>query len=413
MDGRTATLAMTIGLGVLAGTARAQPIGETEAIRRALERSRELQMMLCEEASQQRGIDAAATGFKDPQLRLEDLSTRYFDPDANHQFTLGLRWSPPRIGELDAAAQEERVELWKRKVKTGEVRARIAADARKAFAGQSLLGELDELARRRVELEEGRLASIEALVALGERTVLDRAKAMRRLAKARRDAARVAQRRAEGRERFEALTGVPGDAALVAVEAPEGDLDLDAIRRAATGHRPEVGLAQQRTILADREWAAERFRVFPWISFVEVGFVHETEKTDWGEMRLGIDLPFSRWNLARLRAAAVRQRAGVLAAAATDEAIDRDVRSALQKYREALAAVRSLREDRDRQGRQADEVLQAARADRTLAADDVADLELADLDERQVALEARYDLAVAAADLCAAAGVESFADLSP
>jgi outer membrane protein TolC len=397
----------------LPGPANGTVLTQSEAVRLVLDRSRELRVLAGEESAQEREVEAAATSFHDPQLRLEDLSTRYADPDANKQITVGLRWQPPRLGELPAAEQKERVLLWAKKVTARALRARLAAQARKEYAEQALLRDSRRLSAARVGLEERRLAAVEALVALGQRPLLDRVRSMRRLVKARRDDARLRQRLADGAERLSGLTGVAGDVELSLGAPPELDLDFPAVHRVAVEHRPEVGLAEQRSRLADREYSAERLRLMPWFSFLEVGYVHETEKPDWGEFRIGIDLPFSRWNLSHLRAAATARQANAHAGAGAVEAVDRDVAQALARYREALAALRELRADDGNLQATTRDLLAAVRRDPTLAADDVVDLELAELDERQMALDARYDLEAAAADLCVAAGVERWEDLLP
>lgn len=395
------------------GPASAGILTPSDAVRLAIERSPEVRAMAGDEAAQEGAVAAAALSFNDPQLRLEDLSTRYADPDANRQFTVGLRWKPPRPGELPAGEQKGRVGLWEAKVKARALRCEIAAAAHKLFAEQALLEEGDELASARVALEERRLAAVESLVALGHRPLLDRVQAMRRLMKARRDAARMRQRLAAGRDRFAGLTGVSGPVRLSPGDPPERDLDLGYLQQLALEHRVEVGLADQRARLADKEWSAERFRLVPWFSFVEVGFVHETQKPDYGEMRIGIDLPFSRWNLRHVRAASAARRARAQERAAAVEVIGREIASALALYREALGASRSVRADAGTLVRQTVELLDIARRDPALAPDDLVDLELAELDERQMALDARYDLEVAAADLCAAAGVERWEELVP
>lgn len=396
-----------------AGTVAATPstFTEDEAIRLALANSRELSWLAEEIRAREMIADFAGADVNNPEVRAQDISSTYFSDNEDKKFQLGLRWQPPAYGEMGLRKQEETVALWEKKVEWQVRRAELTAEVRAAYAEAIAQHASLEIADQRVVLESRRLAVIEQMVALGQRALLDQIKARKRVSTAKNEAAKLRQLYRNNREKLAALTGVNADPAAASADPPVLDLDRDRLRELARRQRAEMTLIAQRAELASRRSRAENGKRLPWITFVEVDHHFESLDPDWQELRLGLQLPLFNWNGGNCRAAALAVARQDQDAAATAETIERELDAALDDYQLALAEWRSVQSENAAFLPRLASLIDAAHRQGTLPADEVLDLELAELEMRMLSLDAGLEATKAAVALGAAVGVENWEEL--
>ncbi|HPQ71744.1 MAG TPA: TolC family protein [bacterium] len=384
---------------------------EEKALELALANNHELAALNGEVRECEARAGFAAYDINNPELRAQDISTRYLSEDEDHELQLGLRWQPPELGELGLRKQEEIVALWETKVRLQQRRNELIATVRLAYAEQTMLPAYAEIAERRVALERQRFAVIERKVTLGHSSVIDQVKARKRIIKAQNDAAKIRQRNVNSRMRFGVLTGVHQAYSVKPAAPPILRLDRDHLSVLARRYRSELTLAQQRAELARREQRAQRGKLVPWFSFVEVGQHFESDDQDWQELRLGVQLPLFNWNVGNLRAASMAVERGGVSAAAVSETIEMELSVALARYETVLTQWRSLHDEHADYLPQISRLIDAAEQQDTLPTDEKIDLQLAELECLGLQLDLRLELIEAAMELCAAVGVDRWEEL--
>lgn len=406
----SALAAMCVLLGTLPALAQVE-MDQEMAVREAIRNSPNLAVLQSLILQGEASVKEAATDINDPELRFEDISTKYTDRNENFEFHLGLRFKPPRIGEVAENRQEETVRLWERRVEFQRERAAVTAEARKALAGVALAVKELELAQERVELERTRLKTVTSLVDIGERNFNDRIKAMARLLKAKNDVIKARISVGKQRNELAAITGVRDRVVPVDSLGPTDVPDRQTMLEVALRNRHDLELARQRLSLAEKSIRVEKIGLIPWLSFVELGYNHESANEDWGELRFGIELPFSKWTMSGLRRAESTKQVSVRLETATRQTLEIEIDQALDALRSALEISRDIENDLA-DIEQADGLLSLAKKDSTVAPDDLIDLELTRLDSGLALAQASYGIAVAIAELCAAGGVDNFSDLN-
>jgi hypothetical protein len=388
-------------------------LSEEDAVRMALDRSEELTALNLLVKEQEKRAEFAGYSIKNPELRLRDISTKYAYWDEEKQLQVGLRWRPPQLGELGVREQRELVELWEKRVKAEGFRLKFIADVRKTHAQVAMLQEYVELTARQVSVQEKSLAAIERFVALGQRQLIDQIKAHKRLIRARSEASGLRQRYNDAREKLKALVGNTVIAVRALAIPAETPIEFEKLHARAIGGRAEMRLTEQKVRLVDLEYGAERYKLIPWFSFLELAYHAETDRRNWGEMRVGLELPLFNWNLGEIRATAIAKDGVESMDRAATDSVDREIRDALLRYQQAAAEWRSLKTDADIFLPKSEHLLEEAQKLQTLPADEVFDLELAIIETRQMLLEAHLHLSEAAIDLCRIVGVERPQDLWP
>ncbi|MFA6034786.1 MAG: TolC family protein [Myxococcota bacterium] len=406
------TSAAVVLLTVIAAAGQApEPLGEDEAIRLALAGSREIPVLEGVVAAQEKLVRYARYDVRNPELRLGDISTKYFEPGENKELEVGLRWHPPRLGELGMKEQEERVGLWERKSGARLHRLDLVARVRKAYARVAMFQEYSELASRQEELEGLRLKAVEGLVNAGERPFMALVSARKRQLKSKMTAAMARQQLAESKEKLAALAGVSGIGMVVVQTPPLSVPEKSVVSRVASANRPEAELDRQRAELVRREYGYERYRLIPWFTFVQIDYRYESLKPDWGELKLGIELPLFNYRTGERASTAILRDQIPGAAAAMAGEIERRVLDALAAYNTARADYMALAVNDAWNGGDPSALVNEAKK-HNLMADDVLELELSDIELKELRLKAGLELSDAAVALCLAAGVESWDGLS-
>jgi outer membrane protein TolC len=397
-----------------AASAPTSTITEAQAIRKAVKNSKELTALESAVKAQQPRVDCTWCTLRNPELRIGDISTNYFYypyPDVKKQLQVGLRWHFPKLGEIGIRQQREKVLLWKNKAKAEKYRLRLVADVRQTYAEAAMLKQYNDLAIQASGLEERYVSSIDRLVELGQKTVLDKIKARRRLMKTRRDASKAQQRYTDLKSKLAALTGEKGDLAVLPIDPPENAPNINRLHERALAHRAEVRLTEQKVKLTEQRYDAARYRLIPWFSFVEFDYHYDSINLDWGEVRFGIEIPLFNFNTGEIDATAVAVEAHDDTEAATTEFLDREISDAVAKYNKALADWRSLKTETDEFLPKTEALIKQAKAQPSVPIDELIDLELSVIEVKQMALEAGLALNEAAIGLCKAVGVDRWEDI--
>ncbi len=387
-------------------------ITESEAIQKSLEKSRGLRKIQSEVAAQSKISASARYDVKNPELRLRDISTKYFDKDEdNKQFQFGLRWKPPQIGELGTKQRKERVNLWEKKTKAWEARQALIADVREVYATLGMLQSYSGLTQQQAELHRQLFLVVEKLGELGRRSPLDRIKVRRKYLKAKKEAAGTAQRYEETKQQFSALTGEEEGVTVLWSEPEVLPIDEAIIHERAVTAHPAVELARQRSEFFAYRYKAERYKLIPWFTFVDVSYQYESKKKDSGELVLGIELPLFNWNLGELRATEIERKQGKLSSSLAIASIDRKLKERLAEYDKAVAEYRSLKEETDGSLSQSENMVAQAKL-QELPEDEILEMEISNIELRMMLLEAGFRVKKAAIELCRTAGVENDRELT-
>ena len=388
-----------------------QPLTENQAIELALAQSRELESRNTNVQIAGYRFDSAGR-FGNPVLRISDVSTRYYT-DEFDEMRIGLRWYPPKIGELAEDKQQAQVRLWERKVSAIRYRHQLIAKVRRNYADVIMYDRSAELAEKRVSLETKRIGIINRMVDLGIRTVVYQTKAKMWLAESKNDVTRTNQRQRNARRKLSQKTGILEDIALTIEDLPEITQDLDQLIEIAFANRPEIELVQHRIQLAETQKGLEVYKLLPWPTFIDLSYHKENKQgEDWGELRVGIKLPIFDWNRGNIKATdlAVQRKEGE--SDAIREGIEDEVRDAYITYSDLLLDWKNFSRDAKNMIANAKIVVEEARKHETLQADEVLEMELTIIDTEKILCEKRRNLAHALVDLYYALGIEGLEKLS-
>lgn len=326
-----------------------------EAVRLALARNPEL-IALRKDRTVAEAYGAESKLLPSPEVRfaVSDLSPglESFNQGKNN---VGLRWSPPGVGEL--GLKSERARLKVREVSGGIAVAeqKLAAEVRLLHGTICLMGEQIRVAEENVRVRERILETVDQQVRAGLKNSLDRSMAELSVA----DAQSAAERyRADLRVEVTRLSAkldlqveaasVRGDRAVL--EFVPAVIHREKLLASALEHRMELDASDARcsqSELAVRRAGRERY---PWFSYVQVNrrFGRVEDPGTWG-FQLGFEVPVFRWGkagtqvasaeLERCRAQRQAVKAGIVAE--IDELLARldAAGSGVRKQREALTAL--------------------------------------------------------------------------
>ncbi|HOD08426.1 MAG TPA: hypothetical protein PKG98_10110, partial [Myxococcota bacterium] len=103
---------------------------DSEAVEDAIAASDEVARLDSRVAARQKKVDRAPFNLRNPELRVQDISTEYANPLANHQFQIGLRFRLPEYGEVNELVATARLEYWDAKVDAFVYRNDLATNVR-------------------------------------------------------------------------------------------------------------------------------------------------------------------------------------------------------------------------------------------------------------------------------------------
>jgi|GEM_PF-1101978 len=385
-------------------------MSEGDVVQAAVDSSPELQRLRQRASARKVGADFAKYDVRNPELRIQDLSTEYFDSDANHRFQIGLRWHLPRFGEVGENVALARWEYQDACVDEFEYRVQVIGQARQAFFNVLLLKDEVAAAQRREALEARRVDVLSRLADLGTVPFVRSMKAQTSLLKARRDVASLQKALGAARQALAAIVGNDSPVDAAGFELPEGEPQLDAIMKRAESVRPELALEARRTELARASRRAEVLDMIPTFRFVQAAYHYESRDRDWGELSFGIEIPVFNWGRHKLR------RAEMALASREDNGsagIDQVRKRIGQDFAQASAARAAWVTLKDHVAKAREDVERMAAVARSkgISEEEVIDLELSGAELEWMMVDARREYVEALLDLCEAAGFDTFGEL--
>lgn len=380
---------------------------ETDAVAAALEASQELSRLQERVRARQAGSDYARFDVRNPEIRIQDLSTKYSNPDANHRFQLGMRWRIPRYGEVDENVAQARWEYEEARVDAFSYRMKLVLEVRRACHDVSALKDELALAERREKVEARRFDVVSRMLELGSVPFIRKMKSQTALLRARRDVAAKRNALSAARARLASLVGNEHPVDVTMPRIPEAGLDLSQALRTAEAVRPEIGYEDSRLQMVRMERRAERLKMIPSFSFIEAVYHYERLDPDWGELMLGIEIPIFNWSRGGLRRAEIAAERHETSVKAGSEEIRKEIGQAYRAAAEARAGYLVLKEQTD-ESREGVMKMVALARQQGIPEDEVLELELSDIDLEEMLLSARRDYVEALIELCVAVGVDGW-----
>ena len=382
------------------------PLREDEAVQMGLGHNRALQALQNQVSAQGHRADSTVLKLRNPEVRLGDLSTRYFDSEVNNrELQIGIRWKPPKLGELNQAQDEEAVVLWESKVKQWEARRDLIVSIRESYAALAMLQQRRELARQRLSLLKTSLQTIAELGNLGGRSSLDRIKAHRKQLMAQKELAGIESRCNDEAARLSSLTGSPLRFLVQWIDPPALALDTVFLKNKLLAHHPARHLANQRAQLSKTRYWAERTSLIPWPTTLDLSYHYESRQQDWGELMVGFEIPLFNWNLGPLRATAIERENASVSSHAVEDKIEESLWERLADYRRSLAEYQALHQEAKGVLDRTEDLTAKARS-LQWPEDGILEMELENNELRTMVLDAAYDLKLAAIRLGGVLGLE-------
>ncbi|MCK5148855.1 TolC family protein [bacterium] len=387
-----------------------------EAIHQALNNSRRMESLYTNTQIAEYRYKSSGK-LNNPELRYkEETPKRFFDNFNEHR--IGIRWQPPRIGELSEDRQQARVEVWDRKVNEIRYRHQLIARVRRSYTSVIMYDMLADLEKQRLALEDERIKVINQMVTLGRRSVVYQTKARMWHAESQNDYLRAVQNKKMARRKLARRCGIDENIRLTAYDTdlPVISVDMDSLSTLAFLNRPEIKLVKQRIRLAEKQKFYETMKLIPWPSFVEYSYRFDRDKVfyDWDEsreknreLRVGINLPIFDWNIGNIKATrlAVKRKEGQ--SEAIKESIENEVRDAFAIYSDLLLDWQNYSKDARELIADAMSIITEAKVHQTLMPDEVNEMELTLIETRTLLARKRRNLAHALIDLCYTLGLES------
>lgn len=390
-------------------SAFSKTITVNEAIEQALNNSRRMESLSTNTQIAEYRYKSSGK-LNNPEIRYKEETTRYFLDEINEK-RLGVRWQPPRIGELSEDRQQAWVDVWDRKVNEIRYRHQLIARVRRSYTSVIMYDMKAELEKQRLALEDERIKVINQMVTLGRRSVVYQTKARMWHAESQNDYLRAVQNQKLARRKLARRCGISENVHLAAydTELPEISMDLDSLSALAFRNRPEIKLVQQRIRLAEKQKFYETMKLLPWPTFVDFSYRFEPERSDkdFREIRVGINLPIFDWNIGNIKATnlAVKRKEGQYEA--IRESIENEIRDAYTIYSDLLLDWQNFSKDAGLLITDAEVIIAEAKTHQTLMPDEVYEMELTIIETRKLLCQKRRNLAHALIDLCYTLGLES------
>lgn len=379
---------------------------EDDVVKMALEYSRKLKsyetnVAIAEYRSESSGI------MRNPELRIRDISTEYFT-DEFDDLEIGLRFPLPKLGELGEKEQQATVNVWERKVRKIRYQQQLVSRIRRNYATVLMYDQQAELAHKKVLKENERLSIIERMVEFGDRSIVYFTKAKMWHAEARNDYTRAIQKQGLERRQLSNRSGIPEEASFITVDLPVIIKDVEELVNLAIINRPEITLVQQRIELAVKQNNYELLKRVPWLTYAEISYHREKYRyKDWGEFKVGINLPIFNWNSGNIKATDLAVKKKEDESEAVRESIEEEVRLAYTVYKDLLLDWQNFQIYADELILNSQTVVDQSKQHKILLPDEVLEMELIMLDTEKLLSEKRRNLAHALFDLYYAIGIEN------
>lgn len=389
---------------------QAEIMTEADAIRLAFDRSHKCEYLETDVDIARFRLESAGM-IENPELRLRNVLNRS-DSEENGDLRMGLRWKPPRFGELKEEKREAEVDVSDREIDYIRYRDELTRKVREAYADVVRQDTLADLAACRLDLETTRLALIEKMVNLGRRSVVYLTKAKMWLTESRHELTQCVNRKKAARRKLAEWTGSSEEMKVTCEDIREVDHDLEALIGIACEHRPEIDSAVRQTELAMQRSRVDRLAIIPQPTFFDVSYDFDDNQDERVELRMGIEIPLFNWNRGNIKASDRVVQRKMDKASAVREQIADDLRDAYEVYADALTDWQSFNKDLDEMMSDTRTVIRQAGDHDVLAPDEVLELDLVLIETQRILAEKRYNLAEALADLFFEMGVDGFESIA-
>ncbi len=337
-----------------------------EAVTLALARNPELLALRKGQAIAQAYVSAARV-LPSPEVRYS-VSDIALDPDemGSRRHNVGLRWHPPRPGELALKSRIEQSRVDEVTGSIGVAEQKLAAEVRLLHQTISLIDEQIRIAGQAVRLREEILGVVNAQVKAGVKSVLDLNMIELSVAEARAVPERYQLERRVQTARLAAKLDLPRNYEVRLQN--EGDplavqplpIEREKLIARALEHRMELKAADARCARAQLSMKAAGRERYPWLSFVQVNrrLAGVDDPASWG-FQLGVEIPVFRWRSDTLQASA----AEVAQCRLQQQAVKASIGAEIDELRLRLeSAARELDAYREQMGPLADRSLERSRA---------------------------------------------------
>jgi len=378
---------------------------EDDAVSLALQNSRKLKSLDTSVAIRKNRLDSS-TGVANPELRIKDISTKYFS-DSFDEITIGMRWKFPGLGDLSLKKQQAKVRHREAQVDKDIAILELCRKVRKTYADIIYYQRQAEIFEERVEIEKQRIKQIEKMSNIGRRSIVYFAKSKMWLEDAKSESAKIKKRLTQAQKKLQRYTNITGKIKLVLNELPEITNEESNLVLVANENRSELGLFRERMLLAEKEYNMQRYKLIPWFSYIEADYHLEYGKADWGELMIGIELPLFNFNSGNIEATRLSIDRKQIKLDAVKEDIATDLTRALNVYKEYLLDWKTGKVNAEKIIVTVNQIITENKQHETIPVDEVIELERTVLDTKQKMAKRRHDLAHSLYDLYFSLGIRS------
>ncbi|MCW5981109.1 MAG: TolC family protein [Bryobacteraceae bacterium] len=285
-----------------AGVDLSQGLTPREAVSLALKRNRRLMALRKGRLAAEGGV-YEATRLRDPELRTGRFD--FSDDSAglwSQNYSLALRWSPPRIGERRFKGNQATAKVDEMDGEIAAAEQELAEEVRLLHVTIALMDQQIQLADRSAQLREQIVQFVESQVEAGTKSLLDQSIAELALADAR--AAPEAYRL----DRDLSMSRLAGELDLprlarFQIRPDRNPVDFhpqifDAPRlvETALARRPELAIAAAQCSQAGATLHLRDGERYPWLSFVQLSREFGAFRSDTWGFRVGIEVPVFKWS---------------------------------------------------------------------------------------------------------------------
>ena len=381
-----------------------------EAVTRALKNNRKLKSLDTSVMMRRNRLDSA-TGVANPELRIKDISTKYFT-ETFDEITIGLRWRIPGLGDISLKEQQAKVRYHEARVDKDIATLELCRKVRKTYADIIYYQTQAGLIKDRIRIEQLRIKQIEKMTNLGRRSIVYFAKSKMWLEDAISESAKISKRLMQANKKLQRLTNVSAVLQLVPDELPEVDDDEEHLLVIASNNRSELGLFRERMLLAEKEYNMQRYKLIPWFSYIEADYHLEYGKPDWGEFMIGIELPLFNFNQGNIEATRLSMDKRQIKLDAVKEDISTDLTRAFDIYREYLLDWKTGSDNARKIIVTVNTIIEENKQHETIPIDEIIELERTVLDTRQKLADRRHKLAHSLYDLYFSLGVKGYDEIA-
>jgi outer membrane protein TolC len=381
-----------------------ETINDIQAVELALTMSKKRESLETNVHIAEHRLDSAG-GINNPELRLSDITNRYFSDEPN-ELRVGLRWRSPRYSELSEEKQRAAVQLWEKKVLADRYKSRLINRVQRAYANVLMLDEQVELAGKRLDLETKRLEIVEQMVDLGRRSVVYMSKSRIWLSESRNEHIKLVKKQGDARRKLANMTGLTANAVLEPQILPEITDNLDRLLAIALENRSETRLVQEKKELAVQKRNLERGKNIPRPRFIDLSYHTQEQDDNWTELRIGIEIPLFNWNRGNIRAMNLAVEKRESETEAIREVIKAEVRDALNQYRDDFIDWQNYEQVAFEMIKNTKTLINQVKEHDNLPPDEVMELELMIIETRKTLSEKRRRMAYSLFDLFYILGLE-------